>query len=660
MKLAKKGLDFLSLVLGAALLASCSPDVEDTTANYAEKEREVTSTTSATSHSVKTGSVSVGTSSITQASADTEITVKIVSYAKLDYESVGKALNFYTLEDNSVNKYYYPVRKTQLPKTLIHTDEPSSYYGTTTLLYKVDTSSVTTKKIAVLVDATLLKDKSGNAVLNLDNDDKAGEETDSYIRYLTVSNKSDGTTATDSLNAYYRFDEEDFRPSYLSASISNTSLIDSDGYATGKLRFAVDAPVKSFTQDTSKTYFSATYNYDDGLSGTFAEIYTLQTKALGGDWVTKTLSFSYHAEDDATNGYSEHTYTADTDALPYGTEWRLVQKNITGGSVPSWYGEVYGHAGYFFYSGSKEYTEIAKETTYPYPEIAGTSYVYTQSPSYIYVYGTTETTGDFTATKYTETSAKSTQQDLLSVSSSSSSWTVTPNATLSAAEDFIVTDANNTKVDSTVKVTKDESGTITKIKVTLKNENLAGAFTLWVGSGTKLTSNPAYPTQLLFGVPEDSSKGDVSGYVALDTADFEGTPIYTSKVDSSSSSDITKYVVTYVNSQDYTDYYYTLEAGSYYYIQLTNGYNSNRTYLTANGYTPACYYGSVTVTSADESSTKVSETYDDSSSSFYVSSTGVYKVRVRSRWSGSVGSVYPYLTNVNYYDGYVGFHIYKY
>ncbi|MBR4629529.1 MAG: hypothetical protein IKO57_03665 [Treponema sp.] len=644
-----KTLAFASSVLLASCFVACSPEVEDTTANYAEKEKAVTTTTSSTSHAAKGGSAYIsdinGTSynswssslTIATASKDTQITVSIESYAKIDESSVLSAVDFYTLSDNTENKYYYPVRGSALGKDLLHTTEPSSYYGTTTFLFNVDTSSVTTDKIALVVDATKLKDRSGNAVLNTDDDDVAGEETDSYIDYITVSEKSDGTTETTALNN--RFDEE-FDNAYLSSSVSKSDLKDDDGNLTGKIRFTVSAPKKSVSFDE---YGNRTWTYDDSLASSLASIYKLQTKAPNATaWSDVALSFTYHSDSDSTgvNPVSANTYTADTSALSYGTQWRLVRTNITSGSAPSDYAKYFGHAGYFFYCGSKEYTEIVSfydSASSSYKEIF-TSTVYTASPVNIYAFGTTEAaTTDFDATDdYTDDVAISAQNYLLNFSKTENGkwWISLNDGEFESASDFIVTNANNARVDSIVNVVKGGDNRIIGVEIALKNKNVGGNYKVWVGNGTTLKSNPAYPTQKKFGVPADSSKGDVGGYVAL--LNFE-------TVHNSASSDIDDFVLTNVESTEYIDYYYWLDAGDYYTIQLANG-NVNSSLLTTD-YAPACYYGSVKVTSLDESSNPLGEFYNSYSYSFTVSTSGIYKVRVRSRYSG--------------YSGYVGFHIYK-
>ncbi len=608
-----KAITVASTVLFSIFVASCAVDVADTTANFSEKEKEAITTTSSGSRTLKSGAVYCSVSSISDASKDTQIAVRLSSYAELDAESVENAVNFYTLTDNSEDRNYYPVRTEILPKVLLHTTEPSSYLygGTTEFLYNVDTSSVTTSKIALFVDASLLKDKSGNAVLNLDEDDKAGEETDNAIKYIPVYYKANGFSTT----SLYSSTSENFRTQYLSRYISKTEL---SGSNIGKIRFTVDAPVKTYS----------TGAYDNSLASVLADIYKLQIKPVSStNWTDVALTFSYQTAYD--------NYQAETDVIPHETMWRLVRKNITTGSTPDWYSKVYGHAGYFFYSGSKEYTEIV---------YTGTSSVYLESPVNIYVYGKSQNNTSFTPANYSEETATDTQNSLLIVTGSTSApvkWNIKPNPSslaLSSATDFIVTNANNKKVESTVKTITGGDGRVISVEVAVKNTNANGPFYLWVGNGTTLAENPKYPKQKKFGVPADTTKGDVSGYVRLSIDAGVSFEEYNTIYDSNSTS-IDDFEITYVDGFEYVEYLYYLQEGTNYIIQWVDSDHS--TLLYSAGYSTAD--GKIFIT--DESNNIMAETDDEASFSWECTSTKIYKIRVCGFSSTS--------------SGYVAFHIYK-
>lgn len=556
MKLKQNRAGAIALLLGAALLAGCKPNVDDTTANFGEAEKNATTTSSGT-YSVKSGKVSLGTSSVTTAEKDVEIKATVASYSKLNIESVESAVSFYKLKNNTDNDMYYPMHDGTLSYTL---DDYTESSGTnsdgesvieTTLTFLVDMSGVTTDKVAFIVDATKLTDKKGNAVLNLDSDDKAGEETDSFIDYISVTYQKDGTAATE-LN--YEDDyKEDFRPQYLEIPGAPEELRDSGGNYTGKLRFVCDAPVSSEPAATTETY-------DTNWGNTLSSFVTFQTKAADAtSWTDNNLTFTYHAEDDTTNGYapiSANTFTADTPVLEAGTQWRVLVKKTSSLSAPSWFSKVYGHPGYVLWTGSKDYTVLADDLAGS--GYSGTSITFVTEPSYIVdSYDSSATTAaTWTPSQISDSAIKSAQGALLNVTAKAArgsyssysnsiytypcsawAWEITPaSAELSSAEDFIVTDSNYAVLPSTVSVIKNSSGKITRIYVELENKNykvngtsssyLSGTSlpssipqkpTLWVGHGTKIKENAAYPSQLEFGTYKNASLPEaVRGYVQIE------------------------------------------------------------------------------------------------------------------------------------------------
>lgn len=537
MKTTKKILGFAPFAVVAVLLfASCGAEVGDTTANFGEAEKNATTTTSGSDYEVKSGDVDVSTASLSVGGWDT-VEFTIESFAKLNLSTLENAVTFYSLKDNTENAAYYPMHDAALAKKLLTTSEEKSSSGiTTTLTYDVNLTNVTSSEIALIVDATKLKDKSGKAVLNLDGDDVAGEETDSFIFYIDT----DGSV---SLNHSV---DEDFCPAYGEFPETPTDLSDSDGNLTGKLRFTCDAPVNSEPA-------VATTTYDTSWGSTLSKIVGFQTKAANETaWNDVALSFTYHAEDDATNGYEAHTFTADTPVLAPGTQYRVIAKGVPNISAPSWYTKVFGHEGKLFY-GSKEYSQVA---------YVGTSSTFVTSPSYIVnSYGSDATTAKtWTPAKIDDETITANQNALLSVTAKARyktydyqgyiykydawEWEITPatGVALSSATDFVVTDSKGGKLDSTVSAVKDSDGEITKVYVELTNKNYLGTYTtgsslsgysssiptstgtntypiLYVGHGTKLKENVAYPTQLEFGTYENTGiPSHISGYVKV-TAD---------------------------------------------------------------------------------------------------------------------------------------------
>ncbi|MCR5125238.1 MAG: hypothetical protein K6B43_08600 [Treponema sp.] len=532
-------------ILASALLAGCGADVEDTTANYSEAEKNVTTTTSTdgSSYEVKGGSVVDVSGSVAVGGWDS-VNLTVRSYAKLNLDTLESAVAFYSLKDNTDNAAYYPMHDKELAKKILWADESknSSEMIETTIGYDLNLTDVTTNKIALIVDATKLKDKSGNAVLNLDEDDVAGEETDSFVYYITAT----GTGVTTALSNTYSEKFNKGCSAYFPGV--GTSLYSSDGKLTGKLRFTANAPASSEPAATTATY-------DSSWASTLNSVILFQTKAADStEWKDADFAFKYYDADDTTNTYAEidaHTCVADTPVLPAGTQYRVVIKTTPNLAAPSWYEKVYGHKGYVF-SESKEYKVDADDytgTTY-----SGTSDIYTESPSYIVNAYSSSATAAVTwnpqriNSGYIETA----QNDCLNVTvkaargnsswnSSISSyvypysaweWEIEPatGVELSAGDDFVVTDSNNSKLDAIVTSVKDSSGKITKVYVELKNKSYAEYSTtynsstlssvtqpiLWVGHGTKLKENVAYPKQLEFGTYASSEVPSyISGYVEL-------------------------------------------------------------------------------------------------------------------------------------------------
>ena len=645
MKEIKRPVAILSLaaVLMTLSFASCTDGVKGTMANFDEAEKNVTTVSN---HTIPSCQIEV-IGDPTHASADTVLEVEITTSVALDLDSVERALNFYTLSDNPENRYYYPVRsETPLPKTRLNVTEPDSYEGggTVSLEYQVDTSSVTVVCFAFLADATLLTDRKGSPVLNLDGNDKAGEESDCYLIYLPVMYKADGENVD--LLSFREYEYHTHQ--YLDDQVVAELLSDSNGNPSGKIRFTVPAPYISRDYDASSGSLSC--EYDATLASSLDAIYCMQTRAPSSSWVDVPLSFTYHAAADSGAGIVANTYSAKTDVIPYGSQWRLVRRMVTSGPVPDYFTALNGHPAYFFYNGSTEYTQIASFTSQSSSSrrylselgISGseiyqvfTSEVYTESPEHIYAYGTGSATS-FLPNYYPEAMAASAQAALLDVESVSEdgtpvSWQIDVSAVkgnLSGTDDFIITNEYNKKLESTVVRKTNIDGSIYRIVVSLKDPLVSGTCSLWVGKGLTLISNPQYPTQLHFGVPEDSVRGDISGYVCLSTDTFCPRISYRDE-----SHDIKDYVVTYINPSDpdygIGDYYrYYLDAGDYTIIHANGVVNVDL--FTDAGYNEEdlCKTAYLTIGKLYSQDSPITVEVDEDEASFSIVNSGVYWILV--------------------------------
>ena len=387
----------------------------------------------------------------------------------------------------------------------------------TTIKYDVNTEDVTTNRIALIVDATKLKDVFGNFVLNRDGNYKAGQESDSWIKYIWVNRKSDGTSTT-GLSGLH---DENF--CYVFVPFDTNTLAASVDSATGKLSFTMDAEAKN----------EAGTEYDDALASTLHEYFTLRTISLQETaYKDVPLTWTYEAGQ----------YKATTaDALSYGTKYSLVQvmKPYT---APEWIAKVYGHPGFtdFAVTGAKE--EISA--------CVGESNVITEQPDTIVddpsdpdnsgdswapsTYDTADVIGYQNALLHVIRNRTQVGSEYISgyydengnwVSGHTVyyyyyKWEISPESgvTLKSYNDFIVTDSDYNKLDIEMSFVNnsDENNTIRTIYIELKKP--VSEPILWVGNGTVLDDgiNTAYPKQVKFGSPYKSIlMGDASGYVPL-------------------------------------------------------------------------------------------------------------------------------------------------
>ena len=498
-------------VFGSLVLTSCVQNFEGTKPNYEQKKEQFTGNYGNKNSASGKGQWSFSVNSnITTASKTSEVTVTIsyIDY-ELDLDSVESAFTFYRLKDNSKYKYFCPEHDGEITKTLLKVTEPNQYNGwyDITFLYRLDTSEVTTSKIAFIVDATKLKYKNGLFVVSNDGNLKAGETTDSIVMYINVTNKADGTTTTALNNSY----DENFAPVYTISSSSfykRVDLEDLEGNLTGKTRYYVYAPAKTY---------ESPYTYDESLADTLSKMFKLEIQKPGSTkWESgDTLTFAYHADSksgDNVDPYYAHTYTTDTPVLEAGTKWRIVQdSSVSIGAAPDWYADRYGHP--VFKDDRKVLTTVS-EGIVPYGD---------KDTELLFAYGNTGTPGTFTKYDCDYSSALITQSNILYYfwnDGSKFTISVDPSyAELDQTDGFILvnTAKKNAIVPSVTTVHKNADGKIDKVFIAPKDANieLNGDFDIYVGSGTTLKENKDYPKQLKFGCYPDQSKGELSGYVML-------------------------------------------------------------------------------------------------------------------------------------------------
>ena len=525
-----------ALVAAAALFAGCSDvytggDADSTTVSFAGAEAQYTQP-NASGKLTSIARIEDFSRSIEQAAEDSIVELTFTAKTRLDEESIKTAVAFYTLTENeiSVGKdkiYAYPKRSTPLPGSLLIYGESVTKNGTSvsvsgTARFSVNTSTVTNGLIAVMVDATKLKDKRGNFVLNGDENETAGEESDSWIDYIMVSKDKDGN-GYDGKQLRYSYKEDFAPPSLLGwADASFWPELTTAEKPTGKYRVIV-GPVT----DGYATAFDGKDVYKTELASTLAGIYSVQVKKAGEtSWTDKSLTFTYQsgsAKEDP-NSYVATT----TETLSVGDQIRLVTKTLTktmattAGLFDETHAtQVYGHPAYASYK-EKSYTSYRYEQTWSY---------HATEPSYIVQYATDKR--DFEAGDYDYDDIEYVQQSFFDP------WErIGTNWLISLRDEelaFGATDGFKVVLNKEIKKEDDTTGellytdsaytelnaTITEIgKRTVLIElpsyyNPDGTIELWVGSGTTITGNTLHPKQTTFGSFADVSKGVVSGYVKI-------------------------------------------------------------------------------------------------------------------------------------------------
>ena len=516
--------ELAALAVLALAFTGCNTAFDGTNANFSEKESEYTDISGATASFTDANKLGDITCTINGSSTGTiaknnnknVINVTITSFSKIDLESADKAIHFQKLTNNQTSGYY-PKRGTDLQKTRIDVYEPTgSGTVTTTITYEVNGTGVTTNKVALFVDAKELKTKGGSAVLALDGNTIRGEESDSFIKYLTA----DGTTVINGT--------EDFRRTYSPiGNMYNEGLKDASVKLTGVYRFAIMAKNKN-----EELPNDATEKWESELAAKLNDAVVIQYRKPGSrTYEEKKLTWIYHdaaSTSPATDPYSAHSYTADLPLDEIGTVWRACVTNVEGLAAPEWYKDVYGHPAIVYSAGQGvgAKRQIA----------AGTYKLHKTVPSYIVVNSTVATTGpdatsSYVPSSYDKDGIRAVQKTFFSVDQGyGRNWfevstTGTAELDPAAAKDFIVVDANNKKIAADVDVItysyndgNAKDGKVKGVKITVTDvhyrNNLSG-LKVCVGEGTKIQENKTYPNQKSFGLWKDVADDDYAGYVAL-------------------------------------------------------------------------------------------------------------------------------------------------
>lgn len=526
------------LTMTALIFAGCVQNFDGTKINFEQKKEEITSSYG-TANPAWSGKVSVPTGPIDKASKNTQIEVVIDSPYELDMTTIDAAVSFYKLKDNTDNAAYYPMHDGDaLKKELLYSDSFAYSSGkcnvATTFTFIVNTEDVTTNYIAVIVDATKLKDTLGNFVLNLDKNYKAGEESDSFIDYIGVTADKDGTPITSNLTALSAPDpddiiKEDFRAEYNPVNpLGITVTSNSEDASKKDIFIPAGAPV---TIDPSP-------GFDKSLADTMKASFKLRTTGL--DKTSENVDLDWGWIDSPKPGYK-----ATTPELAYGTTFTVVMTmpEIT---APDWYSKVYGHPGFttqYEKGATMDLDDLIQGTPNQSQLPVTTDYLKTEPDGFIVSNFGDSDNSTWSAGITSIATITGYQKALLNVSRSSIQtsvkdsnsihnyyyykWEISPKTTfanpvvLDAYDDFIVVKYDSStgaydKVEIEKEVVTNSDGTLRTIYITTKYPVSGAGLNLWVGSGTTLKENKAYTNQKKFGTFfKDASKGDASGYVQL-------------------------------------------------------------------------------------------------------------------------------------------------
>ena len=431
---------------------------------------------------------------IDKASDNTEISVTVKSYAKLDEASIADALSFYTLKNRSGYTQGAPERVSTLPATILDISVSTAAGNaenanvTTVIYFSVDTSSVSKAAIAFFADAEKLRDVRGSFVLNGNQNEVCGEESDSLVRYIAITRKAnDGTPEALSFTT-----GEDFAPKPEYTDAYDVQLVPQ---SNGKF-----LPTSGNSSYTDVSLSTPATRYNDGLSSLLNSMYKIQTMAPGDStWVsTDNLTFTYDS--------STYCYKGQSIQVAPGQKYRLVK------TVPSMAAcdtedscslLLYGHKAYQNYSHS--YTKYEAESTGTY--FAG-------EPSYIIK------NGEYANGHYSYEAITAAQKSILTVTKKGDGHYTADLGIMAAEElefnpnaysDFLVTDENLNLIPAAVSLLDKNT-----VKILLKNTSYTGKVQIWAGNNTKIKTNPNSDTSAVsFGIWKDSDYQKVSGYVNL-------------------------------------------------------------------------------------------------------------------------------------------------
>ena len=525
----------IAFALSAAMfLAGC--EFSGTKASF--KGDEETRNNVVHSSVVMPGAVYLDTSSTIAFDKKAELSFVIVSNGALNEETIDEACNFCTVSNASDDAFCPSIDYQKTTKTLKSIDvvlkpensdgksETGDQYDFTStfyedkeviltlLTYEFDTTTLKTDQLALFVDAEILREKSKKYVLNYDNNEECGEQSDSFIGFYAIDNS--GGSLTEITSNISLFENTKFAPKFYLYG------------GSAKLEPQVEGGVKYRFDLTAPSYQKAdgSYVYGEGFADAISEIYSFRFLPLGEK---KWKEVPVHATYDKDN----HRYTVKSDDVATGTQcWLAIrqQNDITWDAAKERYGNVIVPR--LGYSENEEWYDCYT-----------VSYFYTSEPDYI-VNDPDATDGvnnaEFTvkpAAQYNEWDIANLQAGLVEVTTYEGKGLIKisikqtykdKNIRFGAIDGFVVTtwDSNTyitgSELDFEIveeKTERDEKG-ITAVYIQLDNQYYdMSNLSVWAGYDTTIAKNNAHQKQVHFGnlgaVAYNPGAGALPGYVAI-------------------------------------------------------------------------------------------------------------------------------------------------
>ena len=320
------------------------------------------------------GYVFIKDDTITKAT-DSKLRFVIVSNGYLNEDTIEKGCNFYSVAENNVPEFMSvlgtaPVTKTLKDLTVVIKESnkfSKSYDGwdidftstpytnkkvcLTFVTYEVDTTQFSTNKVALVADAEVLRENTKKYILNGNDNDECGEETDSLAAFYTLDS---GTT----INPRYTF----------APSFNFGSWYYNAEHKTDKT-FRYDLKIGAPEYDKNGTTV-----YGENFASDINSMYTLKIRPLGEKkWQSVDVNVILDPLD--------HTYKWQSEPLATGTQYYLLYEpdfSLTWDAMSEYYG--IGIAPRLSYYEDRQ--EILDK---------GVSYYYTTEPTYIITDPTVQT-----------------------------------------------------------------------------------------------------------------------------------------------------------------------------------------------------------------------------------------------------------------------------